>query len=711
MVEPAAAAIRLGPYLLGERLGLGGMAEVYVGQRAGPHGFAKKFAIKRILPELAKDSRFVAMFVDEARICAALQHPNIVQVVDFGESQGELFMAMEFVDGVSVAKLLRNIAGKRERFPDSIGLIIVRDVLRGLSYAHEATNEHGQPLGLVHRDVSPGNVLVSRAGEVKLADFGIVRSAIVDRRTNPGELKGKLGYMSPEQVIGAEVDPRSDLFAVGILLAEMLITCPLFAGKNELEVLTRIHEADLTTFEKHGAHVPPELAAIVRKSLAREPRSRFQSARDFAGAIDSYAESKRIPLDHGELSLWVSGLGVLPSRSGTHVAHANAAPNSLRNPNANSAPNSHPNASANANANLSASATATADSQLGAPRPPAASIDTGADREATTRAVLPAPQREIRRPTPPALSLDDGRAAGRVDLLELVATGRVRRRTKLVGRDGIGRPAVEVPGTAELLRRAAFQFGDPGVADALWSVPIQARTLPARLYNLVASKPTGMLVARAGSREKRAFFVEGDLRFVSSTSRDELLGHRLRRRNAVDEVLLKPALDTRARCALHLGEILIGLGAIGPTALLRELIDQIEERFIELLTWREGSLLYFPDIKSGEEEIRSETAAPALITRGVRETYSADELAMLLGPIARALVVRGEARGLDPVRLGTSEAERALLERAISAGTLERLVAAAGQEGLGSVEETLRAAFIGLSASVIAAPSSGWSTG
>ncbi|MGC4094707.1 MAG: serine/threonine-protein kinase [Polyangiaceae bacterium] len=455
MVEPATAAIRLGPYVLGERLGLGGMAEVYVGQRAGPHGFAKKFAIKRILPELAKDSRFVAMFVDEARICAALQHPNIVQVVDFGESQGELFMAMEFVDGVSVAKLLRNIAGKRERFPDAVGLLIVRDVLRGLSFAHEATNEHGQPLGLVHRDVSPGNVLVSRAGEIKLADFGIVRSALVDRRTNPGELKGKLGYMSPEQVIGAEVDPRSDLFAVGILLAEMLITCPLFAGKNELEVLTRIHEADLSTFERHGAHVAPELTAIVHKSLAREPRNRYQSAREFAAALEAYAESKRIALDHGELSLWVTTLGVLPSRSGTHVAQASAA-----------------------------------QANKGSPTlPDPDEVDTSNEREVTTRAALPAPQREIRRPTPPALSLDDGRAAGRVDLLELVATGRVRRRTKLVGRDGIGRPAVEVPGTAELLRRAAFQFGDPPLAEALWSVPIQARTLPARIFNLVHGEP------------------------------------------------------------------------------------------------------------------------------------------------------------------------------------------------------------------------------
>jgi serine/threonine protein kinase len=637
------------------------MAEVYVGQRAGPHGFAKKFAIKRILPELAKDPRFVAMFVDEARICAALQHPNIVQVVDFGESQGELFMAMEFVDGVSVAKLLRSIAAKRAKFPNQIVLLIVRDVLRGLAYAHEATNEQGQPLGLVHRDVSPGNVLISRAGEVKLADFGIVRSAIVDRRTNPGELKGKLGYMSPEQVIGAEVDPRSDLFAVGILLAEMLITCPLFSGKNELEVLTRIHDADLSTFERHGAQLDPDLVKIVRKSLAREPRSRYQSAREFATAVDQYAEQKRVVLDHGDLSLWISELGILPSRSGTHALHAKPSPD----------PEPEP-------------------------------------EEPTTRG---APPREIRRPTPPALALDDGRAAGRVDLLELVATGRVRRRTKLVGRDGIGRPAVEVPGTAELLRRGAFQFGDPDVTTAAWSVPIEARTLPTRLYSLVISDATGLLVARAGAREKRAFLVNGSPRFVASTSREELLGYRLARRGLIDESVLKPALETRARCALHLGEILIGLGAIGPTALLRELVEQIEERFLELLAWREGALLFFPGVASGEEELHTESAGPALVTRGIREHYPADELALLLGPAARALLLRGDARAVDPARLGVTPPERRAMERAAPAGTLERLVAIADQDSLASVEETLRAAFIALSTGIITAPSVGWNGG
>jgi serine/threonine protein kinase len=308
----------LGPYELGERLGLGGMAEVFVAYRGGPHGFAKKVALKRILPELAQDPRFVAMFCDEARISAPLCHPNIVQVIDFGESQGELFMAMEYVEGVSLAKLLRYVSGRRERFPLGAALFIAHEVLSGLSFAHSACDENGNPLHIVHRDVSPGNVLIGRAGDVKLADFGIVRSAYVDRRTYPGELKGKVGYMSPEQVMGVEVDPRSDLFTVGIILSEMLIARPLFSGQNEFDILTKIYEADISAIERYGADLSPSVRDVLRQALAKAPTDRFESARDFADALRRLAHVAQIAMDDSELVPWLSALGVLPSRSGTH---------------------------------------------------------------------------------------------------------------------------------------------------------------------------------------------------------------------------------------------------------------------------------------------------------------------------------------------------------------------------------------------------------
>jgi serine/threonine protein kinase len=312
------AGSMLGPYRLGERLGLGGMAEVYVAHRAGPRGFAKRFAVKRILPELALDARFVAMFCDEARICAALCHPNIVQVVDFGEAHGELFMAMEFVDGVSLARLLRTVSARRERFPRGIALHIAHEVLRGLAFAHEAEDEQGRPLGIVHRDVSPGNVLIGRAGEIKLGDFGIVRSEFVDRRTYPGELKGKVGYMSPEQVMGTDVDRRSDLFTVGIILAEMLLARPLFSGQNEFEILTNIYEANLSVLERHADELPGSLFGLLHQALSRDPALRFQNATEFGSTLRDVARELDVPLGDSEIVPWLSSLGVLPSRSGTH---------------------------------------------------------------------------------------------------------------------------------------------------------------------------------------------------------------------------------------------------------------------------------------------------------------------------------------------------------------------------------------------------------
>jgi serine/threonine-protein kinase len=241
------APLRLGPYELVRRLATGGMAEVYLARRAGPHGFQKTVAVKRILPQFARDPDFVAMFVDEARVCARLGHPNIVQTFDFGEQDGELYMAMEYVDGTTGARLIRAAAGQAEEVPLDACIHIVLSILHALEYAHSARDDDGKPLSLVHRDVSPGNVLIDRTGAVKLTDFGIARAAEIERRTDAGQLKGKLGYMSPEQVVGRELDARSDIFTLGIVFAEMMILRPLFSGGKELDVLLRIRDADLTS--------------------------------------------------------------------------------------------------------------------------------------------------------------------------------------------------------------------------------------------------------------------------------------------------------------------------------------------------------------------------------------------------------------------------------------------------------------------------------
>src|ERR1700722_17730812 len=278
--------LRLGPYELIERVATGGMAEVYLARRAGPHGFQKVVAVKRILPQLARDADFVAIFVDEARMCARLSHPNIVQVFDFGEEDGELYMAMEFVDGTTGARLIRAAAAKSEALPLDVCLHVTLSVLRGLTYAHNARDDEGTPLNLVHRDVSPGNVLIDRSGAVKLTDFGIARASEFERRTDAGQLKGKLGYMSPEQVVGRELDARSDLFTLGIVLAEMIILRPLFSGGTEMEVLLRIRDADLSAIDRASERVPEDIRAVIFRALAKDPLMRYATAQAFADALE-----------------------------------------------------------------------------------------------------------------------------------------------------------------------------------------------------------------------------------------------------------------------------------------------------------------------------------------------------------------------------------------------------------------------------------------
>src|SRR5258708_11600907 len=194
------APMRLGPYEMLRRIATGGMAEVYLARRAGPHGFQKTVAVKRILPQFARDPDFVAMFVDEARVCARLGHPNIVQVFDFGEQEGELYMAMEYVDGTTGARLVRAVAARGEDIPIDVCLYIALSILRALEYAHGARDEAGAPLYLVHRDVSPGNVLIDRSGAVKLTDFRLARALHTKPRADAGQPQGKRRHPSPPPI-------------------------------------------------------------------------------------------------------------------------------------------------------------------------------------------------------------------------------------------------------------------------------------------------------------------------------------------------------------------------------------------------------------------------------------------------------------------------------------------------------------------------------
>ena len=243
------------------------------------HGFEKILVIKRILPHLAADPNFVAMFIDEAKLTAQLTHPKIVQVLDFGEVRGQYFIALEYVDGFDVLGLLRVAAQKRVHVPRTLAVFIVSEVLDALDYAHNARDMEGKPMQIVHRDISPSNIFISKRGDVKLGDFGIAHAQRRESKTQAGTLKGKYGYMSPEQVVGRPIDARSDLFAVGVVLAELLTGRRLFTAPADLDVLLKVRDVKLDRLDKYGAdlaqgagpHRPPGAEEGPARAL-REPR-------------------------------------------------------------------------------------------------------------------------------------------------------------------------------------------------------------------------------------------------------------------------------------------------------------------------------------------------------------------------------------------------------------------------------------------------------
>ena len=278
-----------GKYLLYERIAAGGMAEIYRAKYVAAAGVTKSVVIKKILPHYAGNRNFVSMFINEAKIAVGLSHGNIAQVFDFGEIDGEYFIAMEFVHGQTVSKILRRAREKGLRIPSSYAAFIAMEMCRGLHYAHTRADESQRPLNIVHRDVSPQNIIVSYEGQVKIVDFGIAkaRSASEADKTQAGAIKGKYVYFSPEQARARDLDGRSDVFATGIVLYEMLCGRLPFEGKM-IEVLNKIVRGDFPRPSTIAPHIDPQLEALLLKALATSRDDRFTSSLAFQEALAGY---------------------------------------------------------------------------------------------------------------------------------------------------------------------------------------------------------------------------------------------------------------------------------------------------------------------------------------------------------------------------------------------------------------------------------------
>lgn len=269
-------------YQVVERIAAGGMAEVYRGESAGIEGFRKRVAIKRVLPKLSQNREFIRMFLDEARLCAYLNHSRCVQVFDIGQGAGAHFIVMEFVDGADLQALMEFVREREQAIPVEMACFIALGMCEGLSYAHQACDHTGRPLDIVHRDISPHNVLITRHGEVKLVDFGLAKASTHLAEEDTDIIKGKFGYLAPEVTLGQPSDKRVDIFAAGIVLWEMLAGRRLFKGNTDAETFHQVRAAVVPDIREIRPDASEGVARVLTKALARDPKQRYSDGDEFA---------------------------------------------------------------------------------------------------------------------------------------------------------------------------------------------------------------------------------------------------------------------------------------------------------------------------------------------------------------------------------------------------------------------------------------------
>ena len=292
--------VKIGPYLLTQQIAKGGMADLFLSDYIRQDGFRRTVAVKKILPHLAENQDFIKMFIREARLAALLQHPNIVQIIDFGKIQNVYLIAMEYIDGKNLAEIMAHV---KEGLPVDLSVFVIMKICTGLQYSHDKTDDKsGKPLNIVHRDISPQNILISFLGEVKITDFGISKARSEPSMTQAGVIKGKLSYLSPEQALGREVDHQADIYALGLVFYEILSYKRIYRFDNHIEAIRSIPKMKIPPLISLNPDIPDELNRIVMKCLEKDKKLRYQSAQEMHDDLMSLRNKLNMTYDASNLS-------------------------------------------------------------------------------------------------------------------------------------------------------------------------------------------------------------------------------------------------------------------------------------------------------------------------------------------------------------------------------------------------------------------------
>ncbi|RLB55148.1 MAG: hypothetical protein DRI34_10975 [Deltaproteobacteria bacterium] len=608
---------KFGKYLLVDRIATGGMAEIFKAKSYGVSGFEKTIVIKRVLPNYSDDRDFIDMLIDEAKICAGLQHANIVQIFDLGRLQGRYYIAMEYVHGVDLAAVLSRLRKARRRLPLELCCFIMIEALAGLDHAHRAVSSEGEPLNIVHRDFNPSNILLSYQGEVKVADFGIARAARRTSKTMAGGLKGKMGYLSPEQVADLPLDGRSDIFTAGITLWEMLTCRRLYSGKTELDVLLKIRDAKVPDPRKWAPELDADMLGIVMRALRKRPEDRYGSAREFRETLDDYLFDRGVKVSPGHLE------GYLKKLFADRLEE---------------------------------------DRQR---------VKTG--RVASTQAQPPKywVRGTGQRPRGP-LELQE--------LSDLLAGGGLDATAEVLREGESWRPVREIPELAvHLSRLPSAEESDPQ-AVATYQGLIAEVSFPKLFYRLAIAKEDGRLVLARTGVKKEIYFRQGMPEFVKSNQKQEMLGEYLVERGVITAEQRDQAVSAMKGFSGRLGDTLIQLGILQPHEMFEHLQSQVREKLLEVFSWNSGTYRFFSGQYYQGEVMPLKVGSYALIAEGVRRYTSLEMLRARYRPHMDRTMERVHNPYLNLNQLRLTSREQRVVDSIEEQRTLRRLLALGGSD-------------------------------
>ncbi len=579
------------------------MAEVYKAQTRSPEGVERTLVIKKILPAYATNHHFVRMLVAEARVSSLLSHPNIVQIFELGEIDKQFYIAMEYVPGPDLLAVLQAAARAKLRVPLGLALYVISEICNGLHYAHRAKDPKGRPLNLIHRDISPSNILISDKGSVKLMDFGVASADLTrsgrERAVDPssGTLKGKLGYMAPEQVSGLEVDHRADIFALGIVLFETLTLKRLFLGPTDAETLNNIRGARLDLKLQRHPYIPKDIQTLLYRALAKSPEDRYPNANAFREDLLNYLFDQRLRVTQRTLARVVNDL----NWSKRHLTQER-----------------------------------TQDDNKGTPSEPSK------------------PEEAIEREFIPDLSISKEHtfALHSLDGIQKEALS-YRRMQGLIERGALVADDMVSISDGPTLRLDALlkQHDFNPLLSPLAERPHCDRQGPsnrmvliALFYELIASGKTWTLLVSAGERSKYLSVKRGQVIAADSRSEEERLGRLMLAQGVLDAEALAEAIISSAKRGLRLGDALIADGRVAPHVLLDLLQRQLKERVIELLGWNRGWFMLFEGNLSQQGAPLDGIEGTDLIMQALRSHWSLSALEHLFeGHMKRSIILNSEA--------------------------------------------------------------------